>query len=126
MPKFQQVGPEARAKLKTSGSDGRAAYREAIANLDGDQTLEIELEAGETLRGLRVNLGRAAKEVGREIQSGETNEGTLLVWLAQPTQPGRRGRRARAAAPAGTDEPRQRGRRRRTTTDTLTQDAESA
>ena len=126
MPRFHQVGLEARARLRTKGADARASYREAIANLEDGQLIELEPESGETLRSLRVNLRRAAKEVGREVQSGETNEGTLLVWLAQSAQPTRRGRRARGAEPEGTTQPRPRGRRRRSTTDTLTQDPEGA
>ena len=96
MPKVTTVGLEARARLiKAHGGKGyeqRAPYREAIAALSGDQVLEFEPEDGETLRQIRVRLARAAKELGTEIKSGETREGTLLVWLASPS-PARRQRR---------------------------------
>jgi hypothetical protein len=48
--------------------------------------LELEPDAGESLRKLRLNVKRAAKEVGREIEHGESETGTLLVWLASPTK----------------------------------------
>ena len=109
MPQVRTVGLEARARLIKAhggkGYDQRAPYREAIAALSDDQVLELEPEDGETLRQIRVRLARAAKEVGTEIKSGETREGTLLLWLANP-------------------QPQQ--RRRRRSKDTLTEDPESA
>jgi hypothetical protein len=50
---------------------------------------------------IRASLTRAAKEVGKGIKSGETQEGTLLVWLAEPSKdgpaPAKRTRRKRNA-----------------------------
>jgi len=93
----------------------QAPYREAIANLGTDRALELEPDEGETLRKLKLLVRRAAKEVGRAVQYGESDEGTLLVWLAGPTtRPGKRrgrrpgsGRRAQASqeAPATLAEP---------------------
>jgi hypothetical protein len=96
VPKISNVAPDARNRLKTKGSDARMPYREAIANLEDGQTLEFEIEGGETLRKIRTNVTLAAKDVGREIQSGETEEGTLLVWLASPTRRRRRRRKVEA------------------------------
>ena len=109
MPRFTQIGPEARSRLISGGKgyQERAPFREAVANLSGDGMVEIEPEQGERLQAIRVRLRRAAKEVGREIQVGQTQEGTLLVWLAEETS-------------------RRRGKRRRTTTDVLIADPESA
>ena len=109
MPRFTQVGLEARSRLISGGRgyQERGPFREALAGLDNEGTLEIEPEQGERLQAIRVRLRRAAREVGREIQVGQTREGTLLVWLAEGA-------------------PRSRGRRRRTTTDVLTADSESA
>ena len=109
MPRFTQVGLEARSRLISGGKgyQERAPFREALAGLDNNGALEIEPEQGERLQAIRVRLRRAAKEVGREIQVGETQEGTLLVWLAEETPRGQR-------------------RRRRATTDVLTADPESA
>ena len=109
MPRFTQIGPEARSRLISGGKgyQERAPFREAVANLSGDGMVEIEPEQGERLQAIRVRLRRAAKEVGRQVQVGETQEGTLLVWLAEETS-------------------RRRGRRRRATTDVLTADPESA
>jgi serine protease inhibitor ecotin len=95
MPKFRTARADARTRLKTAGGQGyqnREPYRQAIQDLSGDQVIELEPDEGESLRKVRVNLSRAAKEVGREVRSGETQEGTLLVWLAQSAAK-RRGRR---------------------------------
>jgi hypothetical protein len=54
-------------------------------------TLELIPDDGETLRTLRRATNRAAKEIGRDVKHGETQDGTLLVWLAWPTR--RRGER---------------------------------
>ena len=59
----------------------RAPYRKAIKGLDIDQILELELDEGESMGSLRFMIEKAAKEVGRQIQSGETRDGTLLIWL---------------------------------------------
>ncbi len=98
--KVRTVGPEARARLLKAttgrGYQDRAPYREAIASLSGNETLELELEDGETMRQMRVRLARAAKEVNIEIKSGDTREGSLLVWLPDPTRT-KRTRRKRNA-----------------------------
>lgn len=74
---------EARNRLRgrAPGYDARAPYREAITNLKGDRMLELELDAGESIRGLKLNINRAAKEVNRPVDYGVSAEGTLLVWL---------------------------------------------
>ncbi len=97
MVKINEVGTAARARLVPRGTGAeayrlRAPIREAIASLDGEQLLELEADAGESARHIKLMARRAAKEVGRDIQYGETEEGTLLVWLAEPTKQ-RRGRR---------------------------------
>jgi len=89
VPRISEVGRDARARLKSAGRPNpRAPYIEALATLEGDRTLEIIPDEGETLRQVRGSLTRAAKEVGRGIKSGETQEGTLLVWLAEPSKTG--------------------------------------
>ena len=107
MPRFTQVGVEARSRLISGGKgyQERAPFREALAGLDNNGTLEIEPEQGERLQAIRVRLRRAAREVGREIQVGVTQEGTLLVWLADAGQPVRRRRRRRATADVLTADP---------------------
>ncbi len=109
MPRFTQVGLDARSRLVSGGKgyEERAPFREAVAGLSGDAMLEIEPEQGERLQAIRLRLRRAAREAGREIQVGQTQEGTLLVWLAE-------------------EAPRKRGRRRRGTTDVLTADPDTA
>jgi hypothetical protein len=83
MPRIAVVDIEARSRLtkRTKGFDARAPFREAITNLDGDSQFEVVPDDGETLRGLRLNLARAAKEANRDVVYGETDEGTLIVWL---------------------------------------------
>src|SRR5215204_2838749 len=70
-----------RLKGRAAGADARAPYREAIANLSGNRMLELDLDDGETMRGLKLNVNRAAKEINRPVSYGESDSGTLLVWL---------------------------------------------
>ena len=103
--RVKTVGQEARERLVSGGKgyQERQPYREAITSLSGDQLVELEPEPGETLRQMRVRVRRAAKEVGREVQYGETREGTLLVWLAEEVR--RRRRRRTADQQPGADLP---------------------
>ena len=96
MPQFTTVDVYAKNRLikRTRGYDARAPFRDALANLEGDGVLEIAPEDGETLRKLKLNVARAGKEVNREVRYGETEEGTLLVWL-ETTTPRKRQRKAR-------------------------------
>ena len=89
MPRISEGGRDARARLKNTGrSNPRAPYIEALATLKGDRTLEIIPDEGETLRQIRGSLTRAAKEAGKAVKSGETQDGSLLVWLAEPSKAG--------------------------------------
>src|SRR4051794_34774784 len=82
-----------RVRGRTSVLDSRAPYREAIANMTDARMIELEPDTGETMRGLKLNVTRAAREVSRNIGYGESDSGTLLVWLESTKQ--RRGPRAR-------------------------------
>ncbi len=86
MPRITTVDLEARNRLikRAPGFDARAPYRQAIANLRDDRALELEPDAGETLRKLKLNVARAAKETNRQVSYGESDAGTLLVWLEEP------------------------------------------
>jgi hypothetical protein len=104
MARINRVGPEARGRLVRQGAGTeayqlRAPIREAIAALRDGETIELVPEPGETMRQVKVVARRSAKEVGRDIQYGETREDTLLVWLAEPT----RRRRRRRAGDQGQD-----------------------
>ena len=99
MAGINRVGPDARSRLvrRGPGAKGfelRAPIREAIAALRGQETFELVPDPGESMRNVKLVARRAGKEVGKDIQYGETREDTLLVWLAEPT---RRRRRRRAA-----------------------------
>jgi hypothetical protein len=86
---------------KTKGYQDREELREAIANLAEDKTLQLEPDASETVRKLKVAVRWAAKEVLRPVAYGETPRGTLLVWIDNKEQ--------RQAAPTG----KKRGRPRK-------------
>src|SRR5947207_11935917 len=103
MPQITTVGLEARDRLRkrTRGYDARAPYREAIANLTDDRALELEPDEGETLRKLKLNVARAAKEANRQVAYGESDSGTLLVWLEEPRKPRRRRQTKSEAATMG-------------------------
>ena len=92
---------EAKSRLKhrTAGYDARAPYREAIASLTDATALELTPEDGESIRRMRLNVSRAAKEVNRQVAYGVNPEGNLIVWL-EAAKPTRRSRKPRAAAEA--------------------------
>ena len=95
MPRFKPADETARARLRrrSGASDARGPFREALAGLQGEDVIEIRPEGDETMRGLKVNVARAAREVNADVAYGETIDGTLLVW--RRTEAGRRGRRRR-------------------------------
>jgi hypothetical protein len=102
LPQIRKVDSSAKHRLKkqTKGFQEREPYRQAIQSLSGDRMIEIEPDAGETVRKIRLNLARAAKEVNIAIGYGETDENTVLAWLEQGNGRRRRGRRARAEVTA--------------------------
>ena len=75
---------KSRLKDRKSGHDARAPYREAIANMTDIRMIELEPDVGESMRGLKLNVTRAAKEVNRHVAYGVSVDGTLLVWLERP------------------------------------------
>ncbi len=101
VPQFIQAGPEARARLarRSPADRERGPVREAIRDLRGDRTIELIPDAGESLRGLKTLASRAATDAGRAIKYGETQEGSLLVWLADDEADGRRRRRRSTDSP---------------------------
>jgi hypothetical protein len=97
MARFTEVGIEARNRLarRTRGYDARAPFREALTNLTAGQQLEVMPDEGESLRSLKLNLARAAKEVNRNAHYGETQEGSLIVWLEDKPRQKRGPRKSR-------------------------------
>lgn len=77
------VSAKQRVKQRTKGYQEREPFREAVANLTPDKAIEVEPENGESLRKLKLNLARAAKEVGRSISYGETTDKIIVAWLAE-------------------------------------------
>ena len=101
MVEVRQAGPEARARLAKQGRGyaEREPYRQAIRALEGDATVELVPDEGESIRKLRLFTSRAAKEAGRNVKYGETQEGSLLVWLAEQEATRQKRRRRRKADP---------------------------
>jgi len=83
MPQFRDVDVSAkqRVKQRTKGYQEREPFRQAVANLTADRAIELTPENGESLRKLKLNLARAAKEVGRSIAYGETSDDMIVAWL---------------------------------------------
>jgi hypothetical protein len=111
MVRIKQAEESAKARL-VSGLRGPAwkqPYIDAINGLSSDDVLEFEAEEGESLRQIRVRIARAAKELNRTLRVGETQEGTLLVWLAEAHTPMRRRRRRSASSEEKTLEMPQEG-----------------
>ena len=77
---------DARSRLRggSARDSARAPYRAAIANLARDRAIELTPDAGESMRALKLNVTLAAREVGRHVAYGVSEEGTLLVWLERP------------------------------------------
>ena len=101
MPRITTVDlAEARNRLRdrTPGYAARAPYREAIANLADNRMLELEPDEGETMRKLKLLVSRAAQEINRQVGYGESDSGTLLVWLQDKLRTARGPRRQKVAA----------------------------
>lgn len=109
MVQISRVDASAKQRLKqrTKGYQEREPYRDAVLSLVANSTIEIEPDQGETLRKIKLNLARAAKEVGRAISYGETVEDTVLAWLADADGAPRRRRARRSKAAMAADEPGQ-------------------
>jgi hypothetical protein len=72
----------AKKRLKTSKRfQQREPLRLAVASLTPGRAIELAPEQGESLRKLKLDLARAAKEVGRDIAYGETADAMLIAWL---------------------------------------------
>ena len=103
MPVFREVGPEARERLarKGKGYQERRVYHEHLSQLPDGKSFEIRPDEGESLRRIKGNVSRAARELDLKIRYGETPEGTLLVWGDSASEQKGRGRRRRP--PEGAD-----------------------
>lgn len=83
MPQFREldISAKQRVKQRTKGYQEREPFRQAVANLTAEKAIELTPENGESLRKLKLNLARAAKEVGRHIAYGETTDDMIVAWL---------------------------------------------
>lgn len=70
-----------RLKQRTKGYQEREPYRQAVRSLTSDSPIEVVPDQGETLRKIKLNLARAAKEENRNVKYGETGDGTVIAWL---------------------------------------------
>lgn len=100
MPQIRQQDATAKNRLKqrTKGFQEREPYRQAIGTLSADNTVELTPEDGESLRKIKLNLARAAKETGLAIGYGETRDNSVLAWLTNGEAPRRRRGRPRKIA----------------------------
>jgi hypothetical protein len=94
---IEAMTARARIKSRNPHNAERAPLRDAIARMTTERMLEFELDAGESLRKLKLDVRRAAREVGRDIEQGESESGSLLVWLGTPAK-ARAPRKARSGA----------------------------
>jgi hypothetical protein len=78
----------------------REPFRMAVASLTPEKVIELAPEGGESLRKLKLDLARAAKEVGRNIAYGETTDDKLIAWLAKANGKGQRRRVGRMVSGA--------------------------
>ncbi len=102
MVQVRQVGPDARARLAKQGRgySEREPFHQAILGLAGDATIELIPDEDESLQKLKLLTSRAAREVGTAVKYGETQDGSLLIWLAEADTPRqRRTRRHRKSQP---------------------------
>lgn len=98
MPVFHEVGPDARQRvMRTSkGYQQRQVFRDQLSKLSDTRLVEIEPQDGESLRKLKVNVRRAANEMKINVEYGESENGTLIVWAEPAREPRRRGPRRRS------------------------------
>ena len=96
MAQIREVDASAkqRVKQRTKGFQERLPFRLAVANLTNEKAIELAPDHGESLRKLKLNLARAAKEVQRNIAYGETGDNMIVAWLAEGDA-GQKRRRAR-------------------------------
>ncbi|MFN8522882.1 MAG: hypothetical protein U0821_07210 [Chloroflexota bacterium] len=92
MVQFRQVSESAKQRLrsKSRGYADREPYRQAILSISGSNPIEVVPDSSDTLRKVKLNVSRAAKEVTTNIKYGETVDGTLLVWVDSGESSGRR------------------------------------
>jgi hypothetical protein len=77
-----ELSAKQRVKQRTKGYQEREPFRTAVQNLTPDRAIELAPESGESLRKLKLNIARAAKEVGRNVSYGETGDGMIVAWLS--------------------------------------------
>ena len=104
MPIFREADADARQRLvqTSKGFQQRQIYRDNLAKLVAGKHWDVQPVGDETIRKLKVNVRRAANELGMNVKYGETAQGTLLVWSEPPRErTGRRGRPRKADEASG-------------------------
>lgn len=94
------ISAKQRVKQRTKGYQEREPFRQAVTNLTPDKAIELAPENGESLRKLKLNLARAAKEVQRNITYGETVDNKIVAWLEDGSTGGKRRRRTKKESDA--------------------------
>lgn len=80
---IRTVDLSARSRLQKPRIGTLVSYCEVITRLTGSSGIELTLEEGKTLLGLKLLVSRAAREAGKTVAYRETDEGTLLVRLKE-------------------------------------------
>jgi len=76
---------EAEGRVQRRRTDAiNRQYQTALGSLDPGQSLEICPEEGETIRGIKLRARQAARATGLTIDLGETEAGTVVIWLKEP------------------------------------------
>lgn len=87
---------EAPARPGGPMSKRTAAVTALLTSLTPGKVARIELDAGETTRGAKASLTRAAKKLGQEVAVW-VRDGVVFAQLAEGERPRRRGRQAAAS-----------------------------
>ena len=96
---------EFQALRRTKATRGNPEMLELLQRVQAGQAVRVPLEGGQSARGLRVAISRAAKQLGLSVETIE-GDGFVAVSKAPDGAPSR----GRRAAPSGNGR-RTRGRR---------------
>ncbi len=88
---------QAPPRPKTPPSKRTELINRIIGDLEVGKVARIELENGETVRGTKTSLSRAAKKLGVAVSSWQSDD-TVYLELSTGAAPRRRGRRPRNAS----------------------------
>jgi hypothetical protein len=93
MPRFETLSLEEAKRRAAPPTPLAQQYRQYIMSLGPDQAGHLTLASGETMRGVRVRLARAARLAGKTLTVRAIGD-DLYFWPAEPVKrrrgPGRK------------------------------------